>query len=294
MDTDAQVRVRAPSVTAPGPVTLTLARAASVARVPVVVTAFAVASLNGEALEALGSVVTDTDQAQLVLPADVPQLVYFRARPLVDGREVRGSFTSTWVRRSDALTPVVRFDPSGRALVSGLPAGTPFLTLAMPADEARGLYREGSEHTAIMAVSALEAEARLARFTPADSAAPVRQQGTSLVPQPMPEDSVQRGLLRDPWRASSRFIEGRLALLLPGRWRRAWSPRCPTTSTRSRWSPAAAASSRVKCSPRSLARPPPASAVSRSRWPTCRRSTAASASTTRRAASRVAACSASW
>jgi hypothetical protein len=29
----------------------------------------------------------------------------------------------------------------------------------------------------------------------------------------MPEDSVQRGLLRDPWRASSRFIEGRLALL---------------------------------------------------------------------------------
>jgi hypothetical protein len=213
VDTDAQVRVRAPSVTAPGPVTLTLARAASVARVPVVVTAFAVASLNGEALEALGSVVTDTDQAQLVLPADVPQLVYFRARPLVDGREVRGSFTSTWVRRSDALTPVVRFDPSGRALVSGLPAGTPFLTLAMPADEARALYQEGPAFTAMMTVSALEAEARLARYTPADSAAPVRQQGTSLVPQPMPEDSVQRGLLRDPWRASSRFIEGRLALL---------------------------------------------------------------------------------
>lgn len=211
VDTDSQVRVRAPAIVAPGPVTLTLARSAAVARVPVVVTAFAMAS--SEALEALGSVVTDTDEARLVLPADVPQQVYFRARPLVDGREVRGSFASSWVRRSDALTPVVRFDPSGRALVSGLPAGTPFVTLALPADEARAIYAESGEHVAMMGVSALEAEARMARAVPADSAAPVRQQGTSLVPQPMPEDSIRRGLLRDPWRASSRFIEGRLALL---------------------------------------------------------------------------------
>ncbi|MBK6812581.1 MAG: hypothetical protein IPG81_27590 [Sandaracinaceae bacterium] len=62
----------------------------------------------------------------------------------------------------------------------------------------------------------------MARCTPADSAAPVRQQGHSLVPQPMPEDSVQRGLLRDLWRASSRFIEGRWRCS-SGRWRRAES-----------------------------------------------------------------------
>jgi len=213
VDTDSHVRVRAPSIVTPGPVTLSLARAASAARVPVVVTAFAAAHRDGGPLEALGSVVTDTAEAQLVLPADVPQQVYFRARPLVDGREVRGSFAASWVRRSDALTPVVRFDPAGRALVSGLPTGTPFVTLAMPADEARALYAEAHQHANMMAVSALEAEARLARAVPVDSAAPVRQQGSSLVPQPMPEDAVQRGLLRDPWRASSRFIEGRLALL---------------------------------------------------------------------------------
>ncbi|MCB9629617.1 MAG: hypothetical protein H6725_19795 [Sandaracinaceae bacterium] len=214
VDTDTQVRVRAPAIVAPGPVALTLARAPGVARAPVVISAFARDGNSQDTLgvEALASVVTDTDEATLVLPPDVPVQVFFRARPLIDGREVRGAFASSWVRRSDALTPTVRFDPSGRALVSGLPAGTPFLALAVPAEEARAMY-EDVLRSGMTQASALEAEARLARSIPVDSAAPVRQTSSGLVSQPMPEDATQRGLLRDPWRASSRFVEGRLALL---------------------------------------------------------------------------------
>ncbi len=212
LDTDTQVRVRAPSIVAPGVVRLELARASSVARAPIVVTAMAAA---GGALEALESVVVEGDSAELTLPDDVPAQVYFRARPLVDGREVRGSLAASWVRRSDALTPVVRFDPSGRALVSGIPAGTPFSVFALPIEVARPAFAAARDESAVAMsrISQLEAEARLARVVPLDVTAPVRQQGDGVVPQPMPEDSVARGLLRDPWRASSRFIEGRLALL---------------------------------------------------------------------------------
>ncbi|MBK6812582.1 MAG: hypothetical protein IPG81_27595 [Sandaracinaceae bacterium] len=105
VDTDAQVRVRALSVTAPGPVTLTLARAASVARAPGWSRRLPwPASTARRSRPSAAWSLTPTKRS-FVLPADVPQLVYFRARPLVDGREVRGSFTSTWVRRLDALHP---------------------------------------------------------------------------------------------------------------------------------------------------------------------------------------------
>lgn len=213
VDTDAQVRVRAPAFVAPGAVTLTLARTPLTARVPIVVSAFARDRDAQGPVEALVSAVTQGDEIQLTLPADLPAQVYFRARPVVDGREVRGAYASSWVRRSDALTPIVRFDPSGRALLSGLPTGTPFVALAVPLEEARTLYRGASDSDFMSQVSSLEAEARLARGIPVDSTAAVRQQGDTLVPQPMPEDSVRLGLLRDPWRASSRFVEGRLALL---------------------------------------------------------------------------------
>ena len=55
--------------------------------------------------------------------------------------------------------------------------------------------------------------AHLARSTPLDIAAPVRLRGRTTSPAPEPPSPEQYGLLRDPWRASARFVEGRLALV---------------------------------------------------------------------------------
>ncbi|MEZ4338340.1 MAG: hypothetical protein R3B82_17095 [Sandaracinaceae bacterium] len=56
--------------------------------------------------------------------------------------------------------------------------------------------------------------ALLAAADARDASASMTLRGAERVPQPMPDDPVAEGLLRDPWRTRARFVRGRLGRLM--------------------------------------------------------------------------------
>ena len=89
VDHESATRVRAPARVQVGePISIEILRAPSVRRAPVHLTALAITS---DRTAVLASVRTEGDRAELTLPAGAPRVVTLRARPVVEGREVKGA-----------------------------------------------------------------------------------------------------------------------------------------------------------------------------------------------------------
>ncbi len=222
VDADAAVALRASRVLAAPEevVQFEVERVAAASQLPVAVVAFVPAA---EGLMPVGAQVLGPRQStlRLEIPADTPPgLLLVRARPLVGAEQVeaRGGFAAIRVVPEPELATELRVEGgidrlalhhelqgeverSSVAVVWPLEAGS-FALPQAALDDGRGGRRTPS-------IAALEA----ARRTPTDLAAPVRLRGRDRSPAPAPADPERLGLLRDPWRASARFIEGRLALV---------------------------------------------------------------------------------
>lgn len=152
----------------------------------------------------------------LPLPADARGELWVRARALVDaGIPVRGG--SRLVHRPYAGAAAPRFEASessARVEADG------DATLAIFASESGSLA--GAVRARLGVVDAARQAGRgeafvaalLAARTPNDAAASMTLRGAERVPQPMPDEPVAEGLLRDPWRTRARFVRGRIGRLM--------------------------------------------------------------------------------
>ncbi|HJL29963.1 MAG TPA: hypothetical protein RMI62_12890, partial [Polyangiaceae bacterium LLY-WYZ-15_(1-7)] len=225
VDPDAAARVHATPAhpTAGQEIQVEVARTRAARGLPIVLTAL---RRVGDRLEAVGVAVLEgrQDAATITLPEDAIGEVLLRARPLV-GRslqEARGALTSLYVEPGPGLALEARARGELDAVRADLSAtGEPasLLALAVPLGQAGSLEQQTAGLVAgpfgrlpESPTDALYA-ALLAERTPMDVAAPVVLRGRDLEPQPEPTNPTRLGLLRDPWRASSRFVEGRLALV---------------------------------------------------------------------------------
>ncbi|MBX3247390.1 MAG: hypothetical protein KF901_09420 [Myxococcales bacterium] len=221
VDADASLRVRAAqALVAPGAeLAVEIDRAPGAAGMPVTVTLFA----RAPALRPLATQVVDgrETRARFTLDAGTHGELLVRARPLVgpQGLEVRGGFASAF-----AGVPVADFGLAAEgardAVVARLRGGLAATSLAVPLGEDTTL-RAHLEAAAAGPFADLRGAPRndttlaavLAERTPTDVAAPAVLRGRSAEPAPEPASPEAHGLLRDPWRTSARFVEGRLALL---------------------------------------------------------------------------------
>ena len=226
VEVDGAARVRAPALAAAGgKLQVSIERTQRAARLPVVV-----------AIEGAFRAAVVAEPGQSSVDFDVPEsargLVQVRARPLVEGREVVGGTTAVWVTPPGAgiaVAPTLEasVDPAERSVVRAQlqnARGAYAVVVALPLDlrdEWSAQLLEASPFRDLRGASSLEAvSAALATMASADAAAPSvyrerceGRRGPCVVPRPAPADPTAHGLLRDPWRASDRFVEGRLALV---------------------------------------------------------------------------------
>lgn len=154
-------------------------------------------------------------EATLALPDEARGEIWLRARPLVDdGVPVRGG--SRLIERPHAGgAPRLEASEAGASVAADGDA-----TVAAFASESGALL--GDVRAAIGPVAAAREAGRteaflaalLAARTPNDTSASMTLRGAERVPQPMPEQPVAEGLLRDPWRTRARFVRGRLGRLM--------------------------------------------------------------------------------
>lgn len=214
VDPDAATRVTVDrALVGPGDtVSVSVERIAAAARLPVSVMVFD--AQNHPVHTAVLSARDDT----LEIEASGHGAMRVRARPLVGARqeEARGSFAAFWVAPDRNLNAAGAVEGSldsvsVRSTVQGVehattlavlwPIGQSFEVGPTTLSDPRGEW------------SSTVVATHLARITPLDIAAPVRLRGRTTSPAPEPPSPEQYGLLRDPWRASARFVEGRLALV---------------------------------------------------------------------------------
>lgn len=214
VDPDAATRVTVgEALVGPGDtVSVEIERTAAAARLPVAVTVF-----NAQNHPVHTTVLAPRTNT-LEIEASGRGAMRVRARPLVGTRqeEARGSFAAFWVAPDRNLNAAGAAEGSTntvnvRSTVQGAehattlavlwPLGQPFDVGPATLSDPRGEW------------SANVVAAHLARSTPLDIAAPIRLRGRTTSPAPEPASPEQYGLLRDPWRASARFVEGRLALV---------------------------------------------------------------------------------
>ncbi|MCC6875268.1 MAG: hypothetical protein IT378_13255, partial [Sandaracinaceae bacterium] len=221
LDPDGAARVRAaePRVIAGSEVRLTVDRAQAATGAPVQLLAFA-----GPRLVASAVLPGRASQLALALPADVQGLLQIRARPLIGAahQEVRGGSTAVWVAPGAAMAPLpLELGEASAALLGDERARA--YVVAGPLDEARWLERIlrssvvgplGDLRREPAAAGAALLQGALAARTTPDEAAPSVLRGRDVLGVPSPSDPVASGQLRDPWRARSRFVAGRLALIL--------------------------------------------------------------------------------
>lgn len=219
LDADGSVRVRAArSMIAPdAPLELDLARAAQVARLPILVRVFS--AERAGAVVATAMVAPGTNHVSVPLPAGLEGLLTVRARPtaLDSAREARGG--SALVFRSPAIEGHELSIDGSDIIVRGA-AGRSATVVAVPIERSDTLDSLSSFH-AIEDLTRLPIHratdgllaAALAAMTDGDAAAAFVVRGTSWIVQPAPEDPASLHLLRDPHRAESRFVTGRLALV---------------------------------------------------------------------------------
>ena len=223
-DGAARVRLTSPYARAGQPIRLTVARATNAQRLPIAVRVLEQASRRAVAATVIAGGETT---AEITIPEGVSGRLLVLARPLLgaEEREVRGGAVQALVVRGDwyALRPRVEAGTGGARVRLDAVPDTRALVVAVPLDEVEG---QGESEIPGLDVSTrsepLEAspalvEAALAVTTPRDVAAPfvLRANGARLetIAVPAPSDPTTVALLRDPWRAQSRFLTGRLALL---------------------------------------------------------------------------------
>lgn len=229
VDPDAAVRVRlgAGLVVAGGTVDVRVERGQVARGLPVSLVAFR--RHDSGAIEPLAAGVLDAraDATTLSLPETSRGEVLVRARPLAapGEQEVRGGFAALYVvgaAPAPMSAEVAADDATITARVAGAPRAS-VLALALPYGD-DGRLRGQLE--ALVAgpfadlrgapLTDLTVAAILSERTPMDVAAPAVLRGgarPTVEPAPEPTSPEAYGLLRDPWRASARFVEGRLALL---------------------------------------------------------------------------------
>lgn len=230
LDPDGTVRVRlaTPWTTAGARLALEVERVPAIARSPLSVRVLAAESgrLLGATMVPSGS-----QRAEVELDASFVGRAHVFVRPIwgLEGRELRGGANSVLVVPGDPLSLDARLDSTGEGPRARITASAPAraLFLALPLAELRALFWLGpdvelrslgaSMRTPLARASPALVAAALAAVTPRDVAAPhvLRRQGAASEPlaAPMPGGDAPFGLLRDPWRAQSRFVAGRLALL---------------------------------------------------------------------------------
>jgi hypothetical protein len=222
-DAAARVRVARPLSVAGAPIEITVDRIAAAARAPVELT---IMTGSGEAIAA--SILAAGEQrTSITLPPEAGGFLWVRARPLIGNtREVvRGGTAAFWVSPGAPLRVLADLERDGtvRARFEGPSDDAPHAyVVAAPIDEAVQLTRElrartlgpfgelrrdpAGAHDALLFGA-------LAATTPPDVGAPSVLRAGRVVPVPAPADPASVGLLRDPWRARSRFVTGRLALI---------------------------------------------------------------------------------
>lgn len=227
VDADGLVRVRvaAPRVIAGQGVRVSIARAARVARLPVVLDLIA----WGTSVVASRTLAGDANEAELAVPAEVRGLVVVRARVLhgAERTALRGGSTGVFASAEEPLTLSSRFDGETAGLrvdLAGPSAeNATVVSVAMPIDEARARYgvydlrqnitlaRPQPTLATTHAPSALAAA--LADQIPTDVGAPAALVAGVVTPLPSPAEGSETSVLRDPYRARARFVEGRLSLV---------------------------------------------------------------------------------
>lgn len=194
-----------------------LARRASVTRAPIVVTAL-VRRGEGWAPLAQTSAAPGASSVELPLPATVFGEVWVRARPVLDGREVRGGGAMVWVGPAPGgLTLEVDAE---RARVGGAQPEDTVAVLAVDPERADALLallhgELGPVAGALDAGSGpVLAELLLAARAPTDEAVSAVLRDGAIFTLPLPSSPASEGLLRDPWRTRARFVRGRVGRLL--------------------------------------------------------------------------------
>lgn len=226
VDADGVVRVRAsqPRVLAGRPVRVMIARAARVAGAPIVIELLA----ESGAVVATRTVPGDASEAELGVPADVRGTVIVRARVLFGAERtlLRGASTAVRVGAEEPLAVTSRLDAEtmqATATLEGPAADSATaIAIAMPIDEARarfGSYDVGRRIAIARPAPSLAVqrapsllEALLADVVPSDVAAPAALVAGVVTALPSPPEGTG-SVLRDPYRARARFVEGRLALV---------------------------------------------------------------------------------
>jgi hypothetical protein len=205
IDPDATVAVRAER--ADGAIRVALERTVS-APVEIV----ALRRVNGRWLPLVRTLVPqDRDETSIALPELMPSAIWIRARPLRDGRFVRGASTLVW---NGPGAPSVTLRASGEGATFEGVEGSPIVYVmdANPGSFVQSLppiSRAFAEGATDLSVRAL-----LATYVPRDRAASLSIRDGVAAIEPMPNDPVALGLLRDPWRTRARFLRGRVGRLM--------------------------------------------------------------------------------
>lgn len=222
LDPDGTARIRATSALVHGGATahLEIARASSVARLPVAVS---IVALDGTPMSFADVVVPASASAvDVTIPEGHSGILVVRARPLhgTTERPLRGGSTSLWAVPGDLYSLTAQIGESGAAI--GARPGARAYVAALPVDEAHELAERlrsellrtfGDLRIDPGAATPALLSATLSVMTPLDVAAPWVMRGSSVEAVPAPETPESLALLRDPWRSQARFVEGRLALV---------------------------------------------------------------------------------
>lgn len=224
-DGAARIRVSSPLLARGATAQLEVVRAPIAAQLPI-----SIRAVHPTTRRLFGAVVLAPGEttASITLPAEIIDRVLFIARPLFgpEGREVRGGTAQAWVQAGQpaALQVSIAAQPEGMRVDIAAQPGVTALVVAAPLEELEGMMSHsagpdlGASLRQSLAIASPDlVRAALAVTTTRDIAAPfaLRQAGntTSTIALPAPTDPLEFSLLRDPWRAQSRFLTGRLALL---------------------------------------------------------------------------------
>ncbi|MFO0562108.1 MAG: hypothetical protein U0269_29105 [Polyangiales bacterium] len=221
-----RVRVREGSLVTPGAeIHATLTRLPSVARVPVHVVLL---ENRGGALSPIAGAVAapGANEVALRVPSGAMGLLLVRARPLwgAVGEPVLGGSTAVWsyIGQRASLT-IAQANGQGVQLDPGQSAGLGAMVTIVPREQGE-LWMQGQRGSDAAsglgdlrtdfarAGDALIAGA-VANQVRRDESVPALLRAGRVVELPAPESPAEWGTLRDPFRASARFVEGRLALI---------------------------------------------------------------------------------
>lgn len=158
--------------------------------------------------------------AELPIPSDVVGALTVRARPIYqNGQELRGSVTSLYAMPGPTLSVSTSLNAQGAHQANVTGDAQSLLAIAMSAADARS-FADAEIASApfglrvpVERAGELLLAAGLSAHTPRDLHASAVIRDGQRVAVPAPAQPTQVGLLRDPWRAQARFVEGRMGLL---------------------------------------------------------------------------------